>query len=224
MVTEVLIMCSARAGTFVSEPPRVQIARAELAVEAVVSSRTYGFVTADGEDLPVTYYTLDIVQHHLGWVDSGTVRLILPGGPLGDRWVHADAPELEPGDHIFFVGNVNADDVVRLAGWTQTLFVRSTTTPEVALLTEPKGTRVGGVSCDVPAWQVRPLADAPSGANDGVPLTADEALSAAGGPVFVENPADFGLPWSDLIATFAACIGQSGNPGRTIPGVLGSNP
>lgn len=224
MIVQLLMTLSARATTLPSEPPRAQVARADLAAEAMVNSRSYGIVTADGEDLPVTYYTLDILQHYLGRVDSGTVRLILPGGPLGDRWVHAGAPTLEAGEIVFFIGNINSDDVVRLTGWTRGLFVRSTTTPEVALLSDARRSRMGGVSCEVPAWPVRPLTDAPSGAIDGVPLTADEAVSVRTGPAFVENPTDYGLPWNDLLAAFASCIGQSGNAGRMIPGLRGSNP
>ena len=209
---------SAQATSVVIEPPSDQLSRASIAVEAVVVARQFDMVDDNEEPFPVTYYDLGIRQTHLGRVVSGRIRLVLPGGPLGDgRWVDVDAPLLEPGEHVFLIGTHNDDRIIHLTGFTQSLFIRGGDADRPLALSANRDP-VGGLDCQTSPWLVRPLDQAPSTLFDGVAMTPEEALSFNHGPVFVETPAEWGVDWTALIETFRGCIATSPNPGTVLGG------
>ena len=206
----------ARATTIVSQSPAEQIGRASVAVEATVASVSYGVVQADGEELPLTYYLLDLHDILLGDVASGQLRLVVPGGFIGDQAVEVvSAPVLTAGDRILALGNRLGEDII-LTGWTQTLFIQRDLADPYAVDSEAH--LIAGFGCDEAPWVALPLSDAPSAVYDGVAMTEDEAVSVPGGPVFVAEPERWGMRWTDVVSTYRACILASANPGEQLAG------
>jgi len=214
---------TAQAGTMRPEAPRALLEQASIVVEATVVRTENHVIEVDDERLPVTYHTLTVTSALLGDVTSGQIQVVLPGGPIDGFWVDdEDTPRLTVDAEVLIAGtriSSKPDTLVGLTGWDQLAFVKAVDhNREIAVDTH--GNPVADVTCDGGAWLILPLNQAPSLLFDGVVMTAEEAMSAQHGPLFVADPLAWGMLWGDLVGAVTQCIGEVGNRGTTLPGFI----
>jgi len=175
---------------------RDQFDKGEIALEADISGKVEDVIVSDGEKLAITYFELSNVDAGTDKAGEG-VRLLLPGGHLGDLWVEAaETPRVGVGDHVVLVGTIDSGGVLRLASFGNSVFHRATDVSGSSVVTDPRGDPFIAFPCD------------------GRPTRAGEtnAVSEDGSskPTQVSAPPLVG--WDDFVATIRACQAERRNP------------
>ena len=149
----------AEATTFIPVSVGDQVANGALIIEADVVSVEFGQVFLDGEPLPVRWFELGNADTE-GATPTDRIRLIIPGGPIGDMWTSFHgAPEVAVGDHVVLVGFIDDAGILRLASIGNSVFRRVGRDNAHAI--NEAGRVVDGFSCDATETGMTPPGQAP---------------------------------------------------------------